>query len=238
MTKPEYNDTPKIYSAITSVMKDMEAVPKDKKAESPGANYKYRSVDQIYSALQKHMAKHGVFTVPVRLNRVEATGTTKSGGIMHHAVITFAYKFYAIDGSYIEVIIDGEGMDTSDKVSGKCAAYAHKYALMQVFCIPTEDADDPDKTIPEQIVRSEKIKAEKAFDQEPEPEWPASKAMKNNLVVGLKDLLKIQQSLNLEASQVSEVIKEVTGRERSSDCTKPELALVLQTLKDRYGAGK
>ena len=57
-------------------------------------------------------------------------------------------------------------------------------------------------------------------------------------VVGLKDLVRLQQALNLEAAQVSEVIKEVTGKDRSGDCTKPELALILQALKDKYGNGK
>lgn len=71
----------------------------------------------------------------------------------------------------------------------------------------------------------------RAQEFEVEETWPQA----NNLVIGLKDLVKAQQELKLEASQVSEVIKEVTGRDRAGDCTKPELATVLQALRDRFG---
>lgn len=88
---------------------------------------------------------------------------------------------------------------------------------------------------------------EPSFELEPETFWPTvdgkllsdqdvvPRAQENNLVVGLKDLVRLQQSLNLEASQVSEIIKEITGRDRAGDCTKPELQIILQTMKDRFG---
>jgi hypothetical protein len=35
-------------------------------------------------------------------------------------------------------------MDSGDKASNKAQAVAHKYALLQVFCIPTDDLKDPE----------------------------------------------------------------------------------------------
>ncbi len=35
-----------------------------------------------------------------------------------------------------------EGMDSGDKASNKAMSAAHKYALLQVFCIPTEEPKD------------------------------------------------------------------------------------------------
>jgi hypothetical protein len=35
-------------------------------------------------------------------------------------------------------------MDSGDKSSNKAMSVAHKYALLQAFCIPTKDIDDPD----------------------------------------------------------------------------------------------
>jgi hypothetical protein len=54
------------------------------------------------------------------------------------------YTFYAKDGSSISAVVIGEGMDSGDKASNKAMAVALKYALLQVFCIPTEDTKDPD----------------------------------------------------------------------------------------------
>ena len=46
-----------------------------------------------------------------------------------------------------------QGRDTSDKATNKAMASAHKYALLQTFCIPTEDIgqDDPDAETPEPV---------------------------------------------------------------------------------------
>ena len=49
------------------------------------------------------------------------------------------YIFYAEDGTSVEAITIGEGMDSGDKATNKSMAIAMKYALFQVFCIPTEE---------------------------------------------------------------------------------------------------
>ena len=68
---------------------------------------------------------------------------------MIERILTVRYRFYAEDGSYVEAVVDGEAMDSGDKSSNKCMAIAHKYALLQVFCIPTENDNDPDAHTPE-----------------------------------------------------------------------------------------
>ena len=40
-------------------------------------------------------------------------------------------------------------MDSGDKATNKAMAIAMKYALFQVFCIPTEEMKDPDAETPE-----------------------------------------------------------------------------------------
>lgn len=49
-------------------------------------------------------------------------------------------------GSSISCTVMGEGRDTSDKATNKAMAAAHKYALLQTFCIPTEDIGQDDPT--------------------------------------------------------------------------------------------
>jgi hypothetical protein len=75
---------------------------------------------------------------------------TRSGGISIYTIIKVEYDFVSgVDGSFITAgPLMGEAMDSGDKGCNKCEAVAHKYALFQTFCIPTEEsaADDPDLT--------------------------------------------------------------------------------------------
>ena len=45
-------------------------------------------------------------------------------------------------------------MDSGDKASNKAMAIAHKYALLQLLAIPTEDAKDPDAETHHVVARS------------------------------------------------------------------------------------
>ena len=63
------------------------------------------------------------------------------------------YTFYAEDGSHVSAVIQSEGMDSADKSSNKAMSAACKYALFQVFNIPTVEFVDPDATTPEPTVK-------------------------------------------------------------------------------------
>lgn len=132
-----------IFSAIPKIMADLPAVGKDQ--VNVQQKFKYRGIDDIYNAVQRSMAKMGVFTVPKILSRSRNQFVSKSGGQGIHAYYEFRFRFYAKDGSYVDAFSDGEAIDYGDKVANKCASIAHKYALLQVFCIPTEDLEDPDQ---------------------------------------------------------------------------------------------
>ena len=59
------------------------------------------------------------------------------------------YTFFATDGTFVSATMAGEAADSGDKASNKAMSIAHKYALLQVFCIPTDDAKDPDSASPD-----------------------------------------------------------------------------------------
>ncbi len=147
--QPEKNSEPiinpgKIFKAISKIMADMGAVAKTQQNTQQG--FKFRGIDDVYNALQKVMAKHEVFTIPRILDRKRKDVVSSRGAKGVHALTQFKFIFYCSDGSFITAEADGEGIDYGDKVSNKCAAIAHKYALTQVFCVPYKDNDDPDKT--------------------------------------------------------------------------------------------
>jgi hypothetical protein len=61
-----------------------------------------------------------------------------------YRVLKMRYSFVAADGSSIATDAVGEGMDSGDKASAKAMSIAQKYAILQTFLVPTEDAKDPE----------------------------------------------------------------------------------------------
>lgn len=152
-----------VHEAISAIMADMEHVGKNRK--NPQQGYSFRGIDDVYCALQKQMAKHGVFTTPEVLEDRTEERETKSKTNLIYRVLKIRYTFFAGDGSSFPAIVIGEGMDSGDKASNKAMAVAHKYALLQVFCIPTEEAKDPE-TESHEVTAKGKGKVEK-----PEPTY-------------------------------------------------------------------
>ncbi len=133
----------KIYPAIAGVIADVGYVAKDKLNKQQG--FKYRSVDDVFNALHPALAKNKVFIVPTIMEReCSVVGKTQKGADMVKVVCKIKYTFFAEDGSSVECVIVGEGLDTGDKATNKAMAIAYKYACFQVFCIPTEEMTDPD----------------------------------------------------------------------------------------------
>ena len=86
--------------------------------------------------------------VPQVLEQTREERQTSKGGNLIYSICKIKYIFYAEDGSSIEAIVIGEGMDSGDKATNKAMAIAMKYAMFQVFCIPTEEMKDPDSDTP------------------------------------------------------------------------------------------
>jgi hypothetical protein len=140
-----------IYQAMAEVMRDVEAIGKDKQNRQQG--FKFRGIDDVYNAVHPIFAKHGVFTVPTVLSERTEERQTRSGGNLIYRILTMKYTFFASDGSSVEAVVIGEGMDSGDKGANKGMAVAHKYALLQTLCIPTEDMIDPDSEVHEPSTR-------------------------------------------------------------------------------------
>ena len=136
-----------IYKAITGVMADVGAVGKNGLNRQQG--FKFRSIDDVMNALHPAMVKNKVFIVPEILEQTREVKTMKSGAELMFSLCKIKYTFFAEDGSFVEAVVIGEGMDSGDKATNKAMAIAYKYACFQVFCIPTEEMADPDRECPE-----------------------------------------------------------------------------------------
>lgn len=138
---------PKIYGQMAKIMAEITAIAKDKKNEQQG--FKYRGIDDVYNTINPLLAKHGVFMTSRVIDKVRDERTNAKGTVLAFTCLRIEYTFWADDGSSVSTEVEGEGMDSGDKSSNKAMAVGHKYALLQAFCIPTQDLDDPDAEVHE-----------------------------------------------------------------------------------------
>ena len=140
-------NTPLIYKKIIEVMADINAIGKDRRNQQQG--FQFRGIDDVMNELHSSLAKCGVFVLPNVLEETRTTGKTARGGDMFYTRLKINFGFYAEDGSHVDAVVIGEAMDTGDKASNKALSIGLKYAMLQVFCIPTEDDKDPDAVSPQ-----------------------------------------------------------------------------------------
>lgn len=138
-----------IYEAISRCMEEIGAVGKDAVNKQQG--FKYRGIDAVMNAINPALVKNHVFIVPEVLEQQRQERTTSKGAVLIYSICRIKYTFYAEDGSSIEAVTVGEGMDSGDKATNKAMAIAFKYACFQVFCIPTEEMKDPDGETPDTV---------------------------------------------------------------------------------------
>lgn len=136
-----------IYQAINEVMEACGAVGKDMNNRQQG--YNYRGIDDVMNALNPALKKAKVFASPEVLESTREERHTAKGGLLIYSIAKVKYTFYAADGSSVSAIVIGEGMDSGDKSMNKAMSAAYKYALFQVFCIPTEEMVDSEVDSPQ-----------------------------------------------------------------------------------------
>src|SRR5947208_2425849 len=129
-----------IYQLIPKVMADIGYVAKTGRNEQQG--YAFRGIESMYQAVHPAFVKHGVFCCPQVLEFQSEDRVMRNGAPAVRVMLKVSHKFYASDGSFVDVITYGEGIDTSDKATNKSMSAAMKYAFIELFAIPTEDIED------------------------------------------------------------------------------------------------
>jgi hypothetical protein len=132
----------KIHAAMCDILGELDAIGKNARNQQQGFNY--RGIDDVYNAINPLLAKHRVYMTAQVIGKTREERTNAKGTVLAFTCLHMRYRFVAEDGSFAETEAEGEGMDSGDKSSNKSMAVAHKYALLQAFCIPTKDLDDPD----------------------------------------------------------------------------------------------
>jgi hypothetical protein len=122
-----------------------------------------------------------------------------------------AYTFYASDGSSIRAVVVGEASDSADKSSNKAMSAALKYALLQIFCVPTE-SDDADAYTHEAAPRRQ---------AQPQPSRP--QAVPNAMSVHDKLLAEVKDLLNVVAHEEAMAQLQAFNVERVGAMTEAQL---------------
>ena len=137
-----------VYAKIAAVQGELAKVgiSKSRKNHTPGQNYNFRGIDEVYNTLAPLMAEHGLCIIPRMVaHSLTERGRTKNGNVIWSAVVTAEFDFVSSDdGSIHTARTIGEAMDSSDKASNKAMSAAYKYAALMTFAIPTEGDNDAD----------------------------------------------------------------------------------------------
>lgn len=196
-----------IYQSITKIMEEVPSIGKTQKNKTQG--FMYRGIDDVMNALQPLLAKNKVFIVPEILEQTREERTTSKGGNLIYSICKIKYKFYAEDGSSVEAITIGEGMDSGDKATNKAMAIAMKYALFQVFCIPTDEMKDPDSETPEQSTKKSSVTDNKISEADAKKVEAMMKEMGWNVEELLQKNYKISKTIDLTASQYVKILEAI-----------------------------
>lgn len=137
---------PMIYKKILDIQEEVPAVLKTHEVTDKYGKkmYDFRGIDDLYNAMSPLFKKHRVFMTPKVINRESTEKKSSSGSTIFYEKMDVIYKLFAEDGSFEEATTTGIGMDSGDKAANKAMSTAQKYALIQVFNIPTKEAKDPE----------------------------------------------------------------------------------------------
>lgn len=144
-----------IYKRLALINAKIGAIGKNSK--NTQQNFSYRGIDDVMNELHSFFAENEVIILPSILELTRDERTSKSGNLLFFVVAKINYKFVAPDGSSVDCIVLGEAMDSGDKAINKAMSIALKYALLQMFLIPTREEKDPDGFTHE-IVKKEPLK--------------------------------------------------------------------------------
>jgi len=134
-----------IFKKILDIQEELPAILKSREFKNQGRTvYKFRGIDDLYNTINPLFKKHRVFMTPEILEHDSSEKPTKSGTMLFYEKMVIRYTLYAEDGSSVSASVKGIGMDSADKAGNKALSVGQKYALIQIFSIPTDDPKDPE----------------------------------------------------------------------------------------------
>lgn len=138
---------PLVYERLALVTQEMPAVEKDKKHAQ---GYNYRSIDAICGVVHELFAKHKLTLIPKVISHSKEVfdrfKNDQKVGKSVHVSLEIEYRLICLDDASELIVgpILTEGVDPGDKATFKATSMGLKYALIQLFTIPVQNAYDGD----------------------------------------------------------------------------------------------
>lgn len=148
-----------LHNAIIRVMEEVKGIDKSTTVGEGKNAYKGVADKDVKLIIGQSMAKNGLTCIPIdvkpttridRWEEVNSYGNKQKQSVFVEVVVTYKLT-WAGDGSSIDIVGYGHGVDSQDKASGKAMTYALKNALLYSFLVPTGAIDDTDNSHSDQL---------------------------------------------------------------------------------------
>lgn len=228
-----------IYQQLAKINKGIKFIGKDQTNKQQG--FKFRGIDDVMNELHSLFAENEVIVLPNIIDYNVTEKATKSGGALFYTRAKIEFRFIASDGSFVSCTMLGEAMDSCDKGANKAESIALKYALLQMFLIPTEEEKDPDFRSPEigndntKNTASKQETSKQVSSKQPASKQEAPSASKGKRAVLVDDLLKDNFLQSLHDLEQKKKMKDTTATafkilENNYILTKDEIKRVCNAL--------
>jgi len=138
----------KIYEKILEIRKALPVLAKNGVGPQTQGSYKFLSIDDILEKVKPLEDEHGVISYPVdhQVTFHYNTAADKGDGRVPkenvQALTDYVFRYVAVeDGSFIDVSVPGEGIDSQDKGTRKATTQAQKIANILLYNIITGEPD-------------------------------------------------------------------------------------------------
>ncbi len=139
---------PLIYAKIAAVREKAPTLQKNGTGPSTQGGYKFLSIDDILTAIRPLEVEQGIISFPVASDLIvhHNTAQVKDDGRKPsestQVFEKYVFRYLAVgDGTYIDVPVTGEAIDTSDKAVRKATTQAQKIANILIYNLITGDPD-------------------------------------------------------------------------------------------------
>lgn len=199
-----------IYQRLSKISTEITNVAKNLVVRMGNGSYKAVSEGDVLAAVKPLEEKYGVYSYPIGRKVIESAVLENNGRNSMFLRIETTYRFVNMEypNEYIDVVSYGDGVDPSDKASGKAQTYSDKYALLKAYKIIT--GDDPDQYASEEFKNYKQVKKEETPKGDPKTDAKIGKEM-------IKVLEELQVALRIPNEKMVSRIKEVYKVDRIAD---------------------
>jgi len=206
-------------------------------------NYNYTSDEDLLTAIQPLLVKHGLAILPTSYGIDSEQFTTSNGKTMWRSNVDVTYLLLHTSGECLNLHMGGSGTDSLDKDPYKALTGAYKYLLRQTFAVPTGDdaeRDQPHGSTPPEPdggrPNSPPVQSGRPADPETVKGWLLAKAERSNSTDRISDkqlrLLTWKLHDAVEPHSGIDVLIYVFGIGEPSELTKAQAGAVLDWLLD------